>query len=419
MFQPRGSVVNPGFPVLFLAYYYPPQKESGAERPRRFVRYLPDFGYSPVVITSADRYTVRVVRSGQPDMLPLSSSPGTRFAGLIADAAQRLLRERSERLPWAAQAVAVGADLIASNPGAAIVSTYPPFCTHLAAMRLHARYGTPWIADFRDPFADNTYARPWRLQKIYDPVLERRLFDRAGAVIANTDAVADLWRRRYPQHKNKIHLIWNGFDPAEDFRPIPVIPRQRQVLAHVGDIYGMRHPVVVLSSIERLLSAGRLDSGKLQVDLVGPVDPGSPMWASPAFQSLSARGMVSCNNQVLPREQAMRTIAEADYLLLLDLNPSTGNLQVPAKIFDYVRAGRPVLAATRENSGVDRILLQSGVPYTRIGPDESDAAVDRKVGEFLAQPPACHQPTGWFWEQFDGRRQTGTLASILDKIRAK
>src|SRR5262249_26956780 len=161
-------------------------------------------------------------------------------------------------------------------------------------------------------------------------------------------------------------LIWNGFDPAEDFHRLPVAERDQRVFAHVGDIYGPRHPATIFSSIERLLAAGRIDPARIRIDLIGPVDPNSPMWTMPAFQSLSARGMVSCTNQAIPRQEAMQVIAEADYLLLLDLNPAGGNLQVPAKIFDYVRAGRPILATTREKSGVDRILLQSGVPYTRI-----------------------------------------------------
>ena len=407
--------MKPATPVLFLAYYYPPQKTSGAERPRRFVRYLPEFGYEATVISSAGRHDARIVQSGA-DEIPPAAPLAARLAAGAADFLQRALNERSERLPWAPRAGAAAAPTLAQKGAAAIFSTSPPLSTHLAALRLKARYAIPWVADFRDPFSDNP-GRALRLQRVYDPWVERHLFQRADAVIANTDAVAELWSRRYPQHKRKIHLIWNGFDPAEEFRPKPVAARTQRVLAHVGDIYGLRHPARVLASAERLLATGRLDAQQLLIRLVGPVDSGSPMWALPAFQSLSARGLLFCNNEAIPREEAMQAIGDADYLLLLDLNPAQGNLQVPAKIFDYIRAGRPILAETRKGSAVDRILAQSDVPYTRIEPDEGEGAIDEKIGAFLARPSNGYEPSEWFWSQFDGRLQTQALATILDRIR--
>lgn len=403
--------------VLFLAYYYPPQKTSGAERPRRFVRYLPEFGYQATVIASAERHTARIVRAGAPDAAPAADTAGTRLRAWTADAAQRVLREHSARLPWAPRAEAAASSRIEAVRPAAILSTSPPLATHLAARQLKTRFGIPWIADFRDPFADNPM-RSLPLQRVYDPCLERSLFEKADAVIANTDAVADLWLRRYPGHKRKIHLIWNGFDPAEELRPAPALARERRVLTHVGDIYGPRDPSFLLASLERLLGSGRVSAERMSVELVGPAE-GSPMWNAPAFLALSARGVVSCNNRVIPREEALRAIASADYLLLLDVNPTTGNLQVPAKIFDYIRAGRPILATTRSGSAVDRILAQSGIPYVRIGPDDDDGAIDGKLGAFLAQPARAYEPSEWFWREFDGRNQTRMLASILDEIRAR
>ena len=402
--------------VLFFAYYYPPQKTSGAERPRRFTKYLPDFGYEAIVLSATDAPGIRIVSNSPEDSFPATSpSLLTRFAASAADIMQRVLDERSERLPWAARAVATARSIVQQTSVTAIFSTSPPLSTHLAAMCLKSAYGIPWVADFRDPFADNPIRRS-RLQAWYDPILERRIFRDADAIIANTDAVSDLWARRYPEHRQKIHLIWNGFDPAESFRPQPIAHRTRHVLAHVGDIYGPRHPGRVLASAERLVAEGRIDPVRLRIDLVGPVDPTSPLWTMPAFHSLSARGILHANNQVIPREEAMQIIGAADYLLLLDFNSVNGNLQVPAKIFDYIRAGRPLLAETRANSAVDRILAQSGAYYVRIEPEDTFQVLDRKIGDFLNSQSRYYEPGPWFWSQFDGREQTRRLAAILDGI---
>jgi hypothetical protein len=129
--------------------------------------------------------------------------------------------------------------------------------------------------------------------------------------------------------------------------------------------------------------------------------------------------VVSCNNSVIPRGEALSAIASADYLLLIDIGGDAESVQVPAKVFDYVRAGRPILGITRAGSPVDRILLQCGIPYARIGPDDTPAEVDEKFLAFLQQAPGTYPPSDWFYRQFDGRKQTHTLASILDRFQSR
>ena len=392
--------------ILAFAYYYAPQTTSGATRIIRFARYLPEFGYRAAVISSGE--APEAADKTGPSRLVQMQTAAFRFSG-------RLLKESGERLEWVPAAVEAGSKILAGPRVSAILSSSPPLATHLAAYRLSRRYGVPWIADFRDPFAGNPFRKaPFR--RFYDAPIERLILRHASGIIANTDVAAEMWRKNHPRHREKIHLIWNGFDPEEDFQPQPQLERSRKVLAHVGDIYGPRHPGQIVEALDRLIAAGRLDPNRFSLRLIGPIDKESAIWKVPAFGRLAEQNCIAYNNAVLPRAEAMREIATADWLLLLDLGGERMNVQVPAKIFDYLRAERTVLAVTLPGSPSERILSKCGVPYACVYSGEAASATDEKLLRVFSEPPACHRPNEWFWTQFNARIQTETLAALLDRI---
>jgi len=132
------------------------------------------------------------------------------------------------------------------------------------------------------------------------------------------------------------------------------------------------------------------------------------------FANLEARQTLEYSGS-LPRPEALRIMAEADYLLLLDM-VGTAGYTVPAKLFEYLRIGRPILAVTPRDSPVEKILAMSGVPYRTIHPDDEPANIDEKVLELLQLPSEPVAPSSWFEETFDGRRQAGVLARLLDTL---
>ena len=402
--------------ILVLAYYYAPQTTSGATRIVRFAHYLREFGYRATVISAGEaRHAVRIstdspepLRAARPSTVAQMQTAAFGFGG-------RLLREYSERLAWAPAAVEAGATVLAGSPVSAILSSSPPLAAHIAACRLSRHYGVPWIADFRDPFADNPFRQaPFR--RFYDAPIERLIVRNAAGIIANTDVAADTWRKRYPEHREKIHLIWNGFDPEEEFQPQPPPARARKVLAHVGDIYGPRHPGPIVEALDRLIAAGRLDPDRFSLRLIGPIDQQSAIWNIPAFGRLAERNCIAYNNAVLPRAEALREIATADWLLLLDVGGEGRSIQVPAKIFDYLRAEHAVVAVTLPGSPAERILSKSGVSHACVYSGEPPAATEEKLLQVFSEPAAGHRPNEWFWTQFNARTQTGTLAELLDKV---
>jgi hypothetical protein len=106
-------------------------------------------------------------------------------------------------------------------------------------------------------------------------------------------------------------------------------------------------------------------------------------------------------------------MTRADYLLLIDVNQSGTSLQVPGKLFEYIRVGRPILALTPEGSPVERILANSGVLHVCLHPGEPADETDRKLLQLLAMPTSPVEPSRWFRDHFDAEAQTRMLASLL------
>ncbi len=399
-----------------FAYYFPPENTSGATRPGQFVKYLPDCGYRTSVVSSS--HVTSLPSEGVwrvPD--PREPNAGVALAAKAAQLVQRCAAPYNDRLPWVPAAVSAGARILQSeDPPPIILSTSPPVAPHLAALWIHQRYRVKWIADFQDPLWGNP-GRTRRLAQHYDSRIERMIFARADAVVANTEPVADLWRARYPRWSSKIVTIMNGFDPDDVFPSRPIAPRPYTVVAHVGALYGGRRPGPFLSAAERVIARGDVDPAKLRIRLIGPMEDACCDPGRPPFSTLAERGCLYRSPGVVPGEEARLEMIDADFLLLLDMNDLGASLQVPAKIYDYLRAGRPILAFTPRHSPTQQVLEQSGVTHVCVDiQQDPPERVDEALLRMLALPTESRPVSDWFHKTFDARNQTRKLADLMDRL---
>jgi hypothetical protein len=398
--------------VIMLAYYFPPDNISGARRPFRFAKYLPGAGYGVAVISAApplegwaNVYTA-----------PAADRPrAARIASAALSALQTHLLPYNDRLPWIADAVSVAGATLAHTPACAVLSTSPPISTHLAALCIKRRFGLPWVADFRDPL----YGNPFRTRKLawtYDLAVERLIVSQADAVIANTDAAADVLQRRYPRWRNKVHLLWNGYDPEERVEARPIPERPYHLMTHAGSIYGGRRPDALLKALTYLIDAGRLLPDQFRLQLIGPLELDADRLRPSPFERLVAAGCLTYTGTSVSEADAREAMSISDSLLLLDTNSQNSALQLPAKIFDYIRIGRRVLAFTTRNSPTERVLADSGIRYVAAYPDDSAAQVAAKILDCIQLPSHALAPSGWFRDTFAAPAQAAALAGILNRV---
>ncbi len=398
--------------VLMFAYHFPPENAIGGVRPFRFYKYLSRKGLKCHVITAAPGAD-SIVSSAESIADPFETGPRGSLGWQFERALRKLVLPGLTGTRWAMAASRAGQAFLTANPSArgVIYSTYPPFGPHLAAWRLARRTKLPWIADFRDPMGDNPGdALMTPTSRRVAKWLERTCVRDAQVVIANTDGAAERLRRMYPAWREKIHLIWNGFDPEARVRPLPLPGGSRKIISHVGELYEGRDATPLLESIGRLIDSGRLSREAIRVRLVGPVREGSV--PGPEFLEKAARlGWLELSAVQVPQSEAQHMSASSGATLLIQ---PLSTLQVPGKLFEYVQIGRPVLAYVPPDSPSERILQSSGIPYRCVYAGSEPSAMDQQITEFFEMPWEDTVPAPWFEEQFNAERQTAALQRLLE-----
>jgi hypothetical protein len=214
-----------------------------------------------------------------------------------------------------------------------------------------------------------------------------------------------------------MHLIWNGYDPEEGLRPAPLAQRPHKVIAHVGAIYSKRHPGPLLSSVSRLTERGLLDPASLKIRLVGSLSEYGVVDRE-VLGRMTASGLVELTPE-LPRAASQQVMATSDYLLLLDMLLDVPSVYVPAKVYEYVQVGRPILLCTTRNSPSERVLAMSGVPFRCLYTDDSGDETDRKLLEFLSLPPDPSPLRAEFAATFSAMPQAVYLSSLIEAAAGK
>ena len=225
--------------VLIFAYHFPPENAIGGARPYRFYKYLSQIGYRCHVITAAKQTAPRDRNLEYvPD--PFVEQPRKGIGWQVERALRKFLMPGVTGIRWSRQACRMARVFLGSNPNSEITifSTYPPLGTHLAAFQLVRRGKLKWIADFRDPLhGDPGHTDLMEFQQRMYRWLEHSFLRSANMVIANTDAMAEKLRSTYPDIRDRIHLIWNGFDPEDRIESQPLPQRDFQIISHVGELY--------------------------------------------------------------------------------------------------------------------------------------------------------------------------------------
>ncbi|MGK5023196.1 glycosyltransferase [Janthinobacterium sp. RB2R34] len=339
--------------LLMVAYHFPPlQGGSGVLRTLGFARYLPEAGWQPLVLSASPRaYGHTSDQTSGDGQLTVRRSAAL-------DAARHLsLRGRYPAclaLPdrwssWWLSAVPAGLAMIRRYRPDAIWSTYPIATAHLIGLTLHKLTGLPWIADQRDPMIDDSdpealYPANARVHRLHGWI-EQRIAARSAAIVCTTPGAIDSHRRRLTQvDAKRFCLIENGYDEAgftECASHARGRHRSRFLLLHSGVIYpSERDPQALFAALARLKQGGALAAHNFQLLLRAT---GHDDWLSGLLARYGIADLVTLA-PLQAHHEALREMQSADGLLLLQAANCNG--QIPAKLYEYLRCRRPVLALT-------------------------------------------------------------------------
>jgi glycosyltransferase involved in cell wall biosynthesis len=227
--------------------------------------------------------------------------------------------------------------LIRSHRPDVLWSTFPIATAHTIGAEFHRRSGLPWIADFRDPMAQEGYPPSPRVWRAYDAI-ERQAVSSAAACTFTSPSAARTYCKRYPDAERRIGVIENGFDEESfiglsDADRSPLNPGVLTLL-HSGIVYpSERDPTQLFAAMRMLGDSAR----RLRLRFRGA------MHDEFVHRLAGEYGVGHCVETLPPIDyrDALAEMLRADALLVLQA--SNCNEQIPAKIYEYLRSGRPIL----------------------------------------------------------------------------
>lgn len=422
--------------VLLICHSYPPRQNIGAVRPGGLAKYLPRFGWEPVVLTPrlppGKRPAAKVIETDEQDVLgrwkarfgldpaqglheqlrlPQSSAAASDLRHSRAVYWMKSWLTYPDRtkgwLPFARKAIR---EIAQQERVDVILSTAPPITTHLLGMEAKKVLQRPWVADCRDLWVPARQGSRFARRMV--GALERRTLEKADALVTVSSPWAENLRQQYPS--KPAFAITNGFD-EEEFAGAEGELTRTFSITYTGNLYlGWRDPNLLFEALAELLQEGALLGRDLRLRFFCPCDP----WLTAAIQRYGLQEVAEVRGWV-PREEALRQQRESQILLLLSLNVPIYSGGIPGKLFEYLAAGRPILALGGDRGVVDQILEESGAGKFVTSKAEMQAFLSRAYAEFRAQGRVLHGAGSGTIERYSHREMARKFAQVLDETVAK
>ncbi|MDD5543923.1 MAG: glycosyltransferase [Acidobacteriia bacterium] len=424
--------------VLVVSYYFPPAGGTAAQRVTKFVKYLPENGWIPTVLTVHDKYYPLLdfsMLDETPESIKVERTPCIDFYRFFARVAKTKLNDvelfkfdymdlhwyeklivwirraffiPDARLFWLPFAVFKGLRIIKRDKIDVIFTASPPFTCALVGYVLSILTGKPWVSDYRDPWTGAYfYLKRPRLSAWVERQMERLLAKRAAWITANIEDTARKLENNYGVKRWTV--IPNGYDP-QDFENIVPVKNDKFTVLYAGTVNEKMHPLPVVDAMIKLFYEQPDQIGKVQFKIIGRIAPEMKR----CFENPNHAFFLKPSPPVSHRE-IIREMLGADILVLAI--PEGRPEIVSGKLFEYLRAGGLIICL--DNWGASaQIVKQAKAGWTQndylsIYCNIRDVLRNRETGE-------------WFWdwrtlkredviEQFDRRRNTARLAEILNK----
>jgi len=387
--------------VLIVSFAFPPANLIGAVRVGKLARYLDRRGHDVRVLTTdivEDRslpleisrervvytdYRERRHRLGQIARLlrgrtspptgglpehPLPRGPERALWQTLRRHYLALIHIPDMRADWVRTAIPAGRQLIEEAKPEIIFASAPPNTGLIVASRLARAYNLPWVADFRDLWVDNPYYDEPGWRKRVDAVLEWQVLRRAAGLVTVSPISAEQLRRR---HGKAAAVVYNGY-AEEDFPPLAPRTEPGEVLTirYMGSIYrGFRDPSALFAAIVLLP-----DHLRTLINVEFFSDAGDAILAAAAAHGVESTVAIKPR---IPYQQALERQMEADILLLLQSSDRRDEGNLPAKLFEYLYARRPILFIGYERGIAARLVRERSAGLVSNSPTEIRDQLER------------------------------------------
>ena len=428
--------------VLIITYYWPPSGGAGVQRWLKFVKYLRDFGWEPVIYTPSNPEFpviddslandipagIEVIRvpiwepyefykkiTGKKSTSKINSGflNNKKSPGLLEQLSVWIrgnLFIPDARKFWIKPSVRFLIKYLNDNHVDAVVSTGPPHSMHLIALGIKERLNIPWLADFRDPWTDIDYYKDLKICAFADKKhknLELKTIKGCSAMVVVSSDMKENYEK---MGGNNVHLITNGFDP-DDMEVHEVVRDIKFSIAHIGTLPPSRNLTVLWHALSELSESLPNFENDLEIKLVGKVDKS-------VIDDLSMLNLSDRLNRIeYVSHDKVATLMKQSAILLLAINKDSPNAKgiLTGKFFEYLVSGRPILAIGPTDGDLARILKASEAGDIAEYDDlEQIKKIVATLYEKYLRNDLTNNPKGI--ERYARKNLTAELAAILNKM---
>lgn len=377
--------------VLIIAHIFPPVGGSGVQRTLKFVKYLRNFGWEPIVVTvGKTNYPLidttleneipdglRIIRIDEDYKInsEIINEIYTLFEYMKID--NGLLDTFKEKIVeninyiqtpdvfilWANNVLKQIHDYIDISEIDLIYTTSGPYSDHIIGYHLKQQFQKPWVADFRDEWTNNPYYSPdkkdWFYKINYE--LEEKVVHAADKIITVTPKTAENYKRIFKVNHNKVITITNGYD-EEDFTHIDISNHRRNdkfTIIHNGLFYSIRNPITFLKALNNLIKKNLIDRSKVKVQF---------SWSENYQEWIHYINEFQLENIVeffgyISHQESLKLATNANLLLLIVGPGEKNKATYPGKLFEYLRLGKPILSLSPVGSEVENLIKEFNRGY--------------------------------------------------------
>ena len=367
--------------ILIITYYWPPAGGPGVQRWLKFAKYLPDFGWKPVIFTPENPSyplvdetlenevpkDLEIIKTKiwEPYQLAekLNKSNKKFKAGQFDVGQNQSWKSKlsiwvrgnffipDARVFWVKPSVKFLRKYLTENHFDAFVTTGPPHSMHLIGLALKNEFpNLKWIADFRDPWTEISYYKHLKLTKSSDKKhrsLEKKVFENADVTLATSYSDAENFRKK---GANSV-CITNGFEVLSEDKNKVDIKSDKFTLSYVGVLEQLRNPEILWKTLNEILSENEDFATHFKLKFVGRVD-------DKILNELENSALKNSilNIGYLPHEKSVLEMKNSSLLLITNFPQESSKGIIPGKIFEYLSTGNQILSFGPKDADVAMIL---------------------------------------------------------------
>lgn len=413
--------------VLFILYYFPPMGGSGVQRPLKFIKYLREYGWNPIVLCpepgayhvfdeslqkELDNLSIEIHRVKGNTLLHTTGSRKL----ILPTWLETFLRKVSlffwlpdNKKGWIREGFLKAKEIIKESDIELVFASAPPYSNLILASQLKKKLGIPVVMDLRDDWLESHFIEyPTRFHYSKMKKMEKEALEDADCLVTINKYIADSLESRVSK---KVEIIPHGFDP-EDFNDHskPVSEKEKVTFLYSGTFYEQSGPEIFVKAVSKFLGKNPEYRNKIELQFQGNLSENNRK----LFVETGLEDLIKEFNYV-NHEQAVQNLRNADVLWMNNAHKKRPEAISFGKTYEYMASGKPILALLPEGDAKET-LKEYGAGYI-VDPENIDGvclAIEEIIKHIeTGAVPASNKE---FVSGFDRKKLTGQLAELFNGI---